>query len=84
MTYTPAANYNGPDSFTFTVNDGTVTSAPATVSITVTAVNDPPVANPQAVTTPEDTAKAITLTGQRCGRRPADLRDRDRAQRTAR
>ncbi len=52
MTYTPAANYNGADSFTFTVNDGTVTSAPATVSITVTAVNDPPVANPQAVSTP--------------------------------
>jgi hypothetical protein len=33
------------------------------VTITVTAVNDPPIANPQAVTTPEDTARAITLTG---------------------
>ena len=41
-TYTPAVNYNGADSFTFTVNDGALTSAPATVSITVTAVNDAP------------------------------------------
>jgi len=63
LTYTPAANYFGPDSFTFKVNDGTVDSAPATVSITVTAVNDLPVADPQSVTTAEDTAKAITLTG---------------------
>ncbi len=38
-------------------------SAAATVSITITAVNDPPVANAQSVTTAEDTAKAITLTG---------------------
>ena len=43
-TYTPAANYNGPDSFTFKANDGTVDSNIATVSITVTAVNDAPVA----------------------------------------
>src|SRR5207302_1826073 len=62
MTYTPAANYNGPDSFTFKANDGTVDSSAATVSITITAVNDAPVANDQAVTTNEDTAKAIVLT----------------------
>ncbi len=63
LTYTPAANYNGADSFTFIVNDGATNSAAATVSLTVTAVNDAPVANPQSVTTPEDIAKAITLTG---------------------
>jgi len=34
-TYTPVANYNGSDSFTFKVNDGTVDSAVATVSIMV-------------------------------------------------
>ncbi len=33
VTYTPAANYNGPDSFTFTANDGTLTSSAATVTI---------------------------------------------------
>ncbi len=63
LTYTPAANYNGADSFQFVVNDGTVNSSPATVSLTVNAVNDAPVANAQAVITNEDTAKAITLSG---------------------
>src|SRR5207245_2366312 len=53
--------YNGPDSFTFKANDGELDSNIATVSITVTAVNDAPVASNQAVVTDEDTAKAITL-----------------------
>ena len=47
LTYTPNANYSGNDSFTFKVNDGTADSATATVSIMVTAVNDPPVATAQ-------------------------------------
>jgi CSLREA domain-containing protein len=42
FTYTPAANYNGPDSFTYKANDGSVDSNVATVSITVNAVNDAP------------------------------------------
>src|SRR2546430_826791 len=57
ITYTPAADYNGPDSFTFRVNDGSLDSTPATVTITVGAVNDAPNANAQSVTTNEDTAK---------------------------
>ena len=63
LTYDPAANYNGADSFTFKANDGQVDSAVATVSITVTPVNDTPIAQGQSVTTLEDTPKAITLTG---------------------
>jgi hypothetical protein len=61
LTYTPAANYNGSDSFTFKVNDGTVDSATATVSLTVTSVNDAPLATAKSVTTAEDIAVAITL-----------------------
>lgn len=38
VTYTPAANYTGSDSFTFKANDGTHDSAVATVSLTVTPV----------------------------------------------
>ena len=55
LTYTPPINFNGADSFTFTVTDnGGSTSAAATVSITVTAVNDAPVASNDAYTTSED------------------------------
>ncbi|NDW21980.1 Ig-like domain-containing protein, partial [Alteromonas hispanica] len=62
-TYTPNANFTGTDSFTFNVNDGTVDSIPATVTITVTNANDAPVAITQSVSTVEDTSKAITLSG---------------------
>ena len=61
--YTPTANYTGPDSFTFTVDDGTVASAPATVSITVSNVNDPPTVDDVSDTTDEDVAVTLTLTG---------------------
>src|SRR5205814_4003874 len=63
VTYTPGVNYNGSDSFTFNVNDGTVNSVSATVSLTVSPVNDAPVAASQSVTTVQNTAKAITLSG---------------------
>ena len=42
--YTPNADYNGDDSFSYSVSDGSLTSGTATVSITVTPVNDAPVA----------------------------------------
>ncbi|KPJ68570.1 MAG: hypothetical protein AMJ43_00005, partial [Coxiella sp. DG_40] len=63
MTYTPALNYNGPDSFTFKVNDGKADSDQEKISITVLAVNDAPVANPQSKTTKENKSVSATLTG---------------------
>jgi hypothetical protein len=45
VTYTPGANKNGADSFTYTVTAGGVTSNIATVAVNITPVNDAPVAN---------------------------------------
>jgi large repetitive protein len=42
FTYTPDANWNGVDTWTYTDSDGTNASNVATVTITVTADNDPP------------------------------------------
>ena len=44
FTYTPAANFSGTDTFTYRAVAGTLQSAPATVAITVSPVNDVPVA----------------------------------------
>jgi hypothetical protein len=63
LTYSPAANYNGPDSFTFNVRDADLESGIATVSFTITPVNDAPSATSQTLTTAEDTPVAITLAG---------------------
>lgn len=60
LTYSPNTNFNGPDSFTFKVNDGKADSAAAIVSITVTAVNDQPTANDDNATTQED-APIVTI-----------------------
>ncbi len=58
-TFTPAANFAGAASFSYTVSDGAATDT-GLVTITVTAVNDPPVAVDDARATAEDTALAIT------------------------
>ena len=63
LTYTPTNNLTGPDSFTFQVVSKGITSAAAMVSITITNINDVPVASAQSVTTLEDTAKAFALAG---------------------
>ncbi len=52
--YTPALNYNGPDSFIYNVLDGQGGSATGTVSLTIVSVNDGPVTQADAVTGLED------------------------------
>jgi VCBS repeat-containing protein len=52
-TYTPEANYYGPDSYTYVVNDGSVDSTIATVHLTVTPVNDAPVLTGSSATVKE-------------------------------
>ena len=62
FTYTPNPDYNGTDSFTYRVNDGTANSNLATVTLTVAPVNDAPVAQPSVNVTPEDTPVGGTVT----------------------
>ncbi|MFT4924767.1 MAG: hypothetical protein ACI8WB_000851 [Phenylobacterium sp.] len=63
LTYTPNANFNGSDSFTYTANDGALDSNTATVSISIGASNDAPQAIAQALTLREDQSVSVTLTG---------------------
>ena len=62
LVYLPATNFFGTDSFTYTVTDNGTTggtsdpkSATATVTLTVSPVNDPPVAQADTKVTAEDT-----------------------------
>src|SRR6184192_3088189 len=64
LVYVPALNFNGIDSFTYKASDGQVQSGVATVTITVTPVNDAPVAaNDDSYTTPEDTQLTVSAPG---------------------
>ena len=58
--YTPDANYNGSDSFTYTVSDGTHTDTGA-VAMTVTPGEDPPVATDDALVTLLNTAANVAV-----------------------
>ena len=54
MRYSPAPNYNGPDAFQYTIDDGAGHSATATVFVTVAAANDAPVAVDDSLVTSRD------------------------------
>jgi VCBS repeat-containing protein len=53
--FTPNANFSGTASFDYRISDGKGGTATATVHITVVAVDDPTIANPDTKTTAEDT-----------------------------
>ena len=88
VTYTPDADYNGSDSFTYTISDnGTTNGAPdaksdtATVNITVTEVNDTPDAVADARDVAEDGSVTCRPAHQRLhgpGQRDQPDADRDR------
>ncbi len=59
MYYTPTPNYVGADSFTYTINDDHGGSDIASVFIMISNINDPPVANDDAVTVMEDSISNI-------------------------
>jgi VCBS repeat-containing protein len=61
VTYTPNANFNGTDSFAYTVSDGNGGTSIATVNVTVNPVNDAPVANNDTATTNEDTPVSVNV-----------------------
>ncbi|MBD1862415.1 MULTISPECIES: cadherin-like domain-containing protein, partial [Trichocoleus] len=58
-TYTPNANYNGVDSFAYTMRDREGATSTATVNLTINAVNDNPDAINDIVTARQSTAKTI-------------------------
>ncbi|MCV0403030.1 MAG: tandem-95 repeat protein [Chloroflexi bacterium] len=55
FTYVPVANATGADSFTYRAFDGSASSAETPVSLTIAAVNDPPIAAADAFAAVEDT-----------------------------
>ena len=63
FTYTPVADYNGEDRFTFQVSDEVTSSQPAAVTITINPVNDTPIAVPLSLAADEDAALSLSLEG---------------------
>jgi hypothetical protein len=69
LSYAPTANYNSPDTLQIVTNDlgntgsGGAQSDTDTVTITVNAVNDAPVASNDTYSTPEDTPLTVPAPG---------------------
>ncbi|MFC4701140.1 tandem-95 repeat protein [Glaciecola siphonariae] len=61
LNFVPAPDYTGPVTITYNVDDGNGGSVPVTVTVNVSPVNDPPVANADSATTTEDTAVTVNL-----------------------
>ncbi|MDD3327751.1 MAG: retention module-containing protein, partial [Zoogloea sp.] len=63
LRYVPNPDFNGPDTITYTISDGKGGTATATVTVNVTPVNDPPVAQPDTAATDEDTPVTFAVLG---------------------
>lgn len=63
VSYTPNANYFGSDSFTYTIDDGNSGTDTATVSVTVTSVNDLPIAASDNYAMNQDTTLNVAAPG---------------------
>ena len=63
VTYTPNADYNGADSFTYTITDANGDTSTATVNLTVNPVNDAPIINHESTAIAVDERAVISLTG---------------------
>ncbi len=61
VTYTPAANYVGPDSFTYSAGDAGGAVSMGTISITVLPVADLPTASPDSFSVVEDTSTLLDV-----------------------
>src|SRR5690606_23890669 len=79
--YTPNADFNGTDTFTYTLNDGTGGAADtATVTVTVNSVNDAPVFTlPAGDLTVEEDAGAQAESGFATGIAPGPATATDEA-----
>src|SRR5262249_8668408 len=63
FTYTPAANYNGPDGFWYRASDGTNLGDAVAVTLTVNPVNDAPVASNDSYSVDEDGVLTVAAPG---------------------
>ena len=61
LTYTPNQDWNGTDTFTYKVNDGTVDSNTSNGTIMIAAINDAPVANDMTVSTNETRFSSLDI-----------------------
>ncbi|KFE60960.1 internalin [Hyalangium minutum] len=59
VTFTPAANFFGTTSFTYSINDGNGGNDTATVTVNVTPVNDNPTANNDTSQVPADSGPTV-------------------------
>lgn len=61
LTYTPDPNWNGTETFSYTIRDSSSNTSSALVTVTVSSSDDPPQAKNDSVTTDEDVALVIDV-----------------------